>query len=113
MIEFRTWDKKSRRYLYDGLTKYLDGEKYENESATDLRDKDGTRIYVGDILKDDVGWHYVVKYTIKYGFRLCANIEDKGTELYKVEQSNYRLVECKIVGNIHENPELLEKGEEK
>ena len=107
MVKFRTWDKENQRYLYDGLTKYLDDEKYENELFTDLRDKDGTRIYVGDILKDSAGWHYVVKYTIKYGFRLCAGIEDKGAELSEVEQSDYRLIACKIVGNIHENPELL------
>lgn len=86
---------------------------------TDLKDKNGKRIFEGDILTiarktDGMGTYYVptlaspVKVVVKWDFcgwmweTLC---EDKRYLHFPDAWCHF---ECEIVGNIHDNPELLE-----
>ncbi|MBC1525888.1 hypothetical protein HB884_16935, partial [Listeria booriae] len=67
---------------------------------TGLRDKNGNKIFEGDIIE------------AKYGFERktgqVAFIE--GVFCMEVDKRGYSLIECdnrEILGNIHDNPELL------
>lgn len=90
---------------------------------TGLKDKDGKRIFEGDILRiakisDGLGSYYhppldyPVNVVVKWD--LCAWMwetlcEDKRYISFPNAWCHY---ECEIIGNIHDNPELLEGGDE-
>lgn len=124
-IKFRVWDKITKKYFYSGtldngdvLVIHLDGEieisSYDTykpddfiiEELTGLLDKNGREIYEGDIVSDGM-WQ-------SYG---CLNgihevkFEDGGFYPFCVPkwECTMDIKGCEIIGNIHENPELLEE----
>ena len=113
-IKFRAWDSLCERWEYlpdtgnielmqlDDISFGLDCDKEAMviEQFIGLRDKNGVEIYEGDIIKTLAGIIGGVKF-------ICGCFC-----IYEVNTNNYHLLyifECKVVGNIHENPELLEK----
>mgnify|MGYP002716132199 CR=1 FL=1 len=77
-------------------------ENFELMQSTGLKDKNGTEIYEGDIVKNIYDEIYVVKW-----FDADFHLEEKYNggfdylELYSGDNK-------KVIGNIYENPELLE-----
>ena len=72
------------------------------EQFTGLKDKNGVNIYDGDILIDDAGEpieYWVVKFSDGGFIGECAGVAEPLFELTQLE----------VVGNIHENPELVEE----
>lgn len=108
-IKFRVWDKENKTMLVYPIYE-LDGEGLKDDiyselmQYTGINDKNGKEIYEGDIL--------YTKLTDKMGNKA-------GGTYLTVEFANYPAItgfnvnlrttnNREIVGNIYENPELLE-----
>jgi len=67
---------------------------------TGLRDRNGTEIYEGDIVQDELGEVFLVEY-VRFGYVLKQIGEPWCRFPYEYD-------EYEVIGNIHDNPELLE-----
>ena len=103
-IKFRIFNKKIKSYIDIYLSAIMIDELNnlnDNlivEQFTGLHDKNGKEIYVGDIVTDGVG-----KYKIVYDLKLAGY---QPYCIFRDDPENY----CEVLGNIYENPELLDKN---
>lgn len=75
---------------------------------TGLTDKNGTKIFEGDIVDYD---YFGERKIGKIFFNGCGyEIENKGCFL--CVQSADKQLDCEVIGNIHDNPELLKGAQE-
>ena len=73
---------------------------------TDLKDKNGKEIYEGDIVFESFGENYYKVIFENGSFRA----EFKGDfEEYSLDLIDVVAQSCEVVGNIYENPELMEE----
>ncbi|EAH6869464.1 hypothetical protein EJ753_06905 [Campylobacter lari] len=114
-FDFRVWNTACKKYIDDielisnimcdlihGATDII--EDFEIELWTGLYDENGKKIYENDILEFfdyEEGYRIIqVQYNTDYGFFYKEN--------YYIEKiNNIDNKEFIILGNIHENPELL------
>ncbi len=110
-IKFRAWDSETDSMLYDDPNgnclnaKQCGMDHLKIMQFTGLKDKKGKEIYEGDILSKKGA--YVV-----WGSSLgCWCFTFKGDEIKTplFYEDDFKRLE--IVGNIYENPELLEGGD--
>lgn len=112
-LKFRAWNKTKKRYVYseefDGdeklnlyfFFKFTEdmkccGDEFlELEQFTGLQDKNGNDIYSGDIFKRP--WKYDELYVVNDLLDLGYNLHEYWMDTDCIE----------IIGNIHENDELL------
>lgn len=96
---------------------YLDGwVLISRDEFTGLTDKNGKEIYEGDILEYDTGKRYVVVYSIE-AFDSGTNEHYIGAYMLRDDHNFHELIcnvtrpykYAEIIGNIHDNPELLTK----
>ena len=136
-IKFRAWDNQKNKMLYNGYIAEKEGEglqyliiiihqeenlrylyangdmqrpeffhhKFELMQFTGLKDKNGEEIYEGDIIKqtDEILRVFFNDSTASFDVQFlggdCENLYTSDFEEHKPE----------IIGNIYENPELLEE----
>lgn len=136
-IKFRWWDRNHKRIIqsdcllinangktitewvkigdYDYLL--VAGENADLMQFTGLLDKKGKEIYEGDLIKID--GHGRIKPIIQVKWiaeKACFGFEaswvdeknDNQLELYMYHNFKEEIMTIEIIGNIYENPELLE-----
>jgi len=111
-IKFRAWRNGSKMYQKMAPTMNIHtGEisdlprRFILEQFTGLRDKNGNEIYEGDIVKFDDMWGDFPQPVI---FQCGCSGMINGAETFLDMNYLYNVkVELAVIGNIHENPELL------
>lgn len=117
-LKFRAWGENIKEYLsQNGVDPYIytlkgisDGFIYDVdafiiEQYTGLKDRNGKEIYEGDIV--GFKWTkrlYVVTYRIYDASFILENDEWEEAIHLSLDKDDFE-----VFGNIHENPELLEK----
>ena len=128
-IKFRAWDKEKKTMIEVsklnlspgsewsdcadcGLHVGINPTRFELMQYTGLKDKNGKEIHEGDIVQmnpDDDDWNDIVVFW-------CGRFELKSYTDHPRPVTNCQLADwcqdsdnpCIIIGNIYENPELLE-----
>lgn len=115
-IKFRAWNDIDKMLIDWGVLRaspvffmnIIKGKARHHKlmQFTGLTDVNGVEIYEGDIVSDHVGIGQV-KYSDKHGaFRVCYG--DGMAKWFIDYFLKGERESIKVIGNIHENPELLE-----
>ena len=106
-FDFRIWDNDRKCFVAEphnaigDVLKFADSKDKQDSFVIELwngrKDNNGTKIYAGDIVRyhghrDEEAEVFIVDFMHDDGFNFCTiGIID----------------ECEVLGNIHENPELI------
>ena len=125
--KFRAYDSGSLSHMYkpeevmvcDGNIWIIDEDSDSNEwivnndlnlmQSTGLCDKEGTEVFEGDILHHQIQKEYT--FIVKYDKEKGCWYGDGLSRTYRIKITKDFLLYYKVIGNIYENPELLEDKE--
>lgn len=125
IMKYRAWDKEFKEMVQvnalvldeqvikatykNGNVVKEDMKNYELMQSTGLKDKNGKEVFVGDIIKCTRGCPHEVYMEKEYAGTFIGGMP---AVYLKGLLSGYAWNESEeIIGNIYENPELLEVGE--
>lgn len=133
-IKFRGWDGYNKEWIYGSLRSYRDmwfsisyiNPHYDPESDdgllhgyisewkvdptsvgqyTGFTDKNGREVYEGDIVTDEFGTVGVVEWQAG---AFVVNVPD--VHIFKIAECFDNSYQMWIIGNMHDNPEILKTG---
>ena len=129
-IKFRGYSTDNDKWVFGDLLNYcpklpvilaIEGEQHECEASsmgqyTGLKDKNGTEIYEGDIVafEDSDGGYEYPDSVVNTGIVEYGELRFYFTNRVAVEMDDFyikdgRCDEIEVIGNIFENPELIER----
>lgn len=119
-INFRCFDKENkkmqdvRKLIFEDGEIYIVPEMYNDLFTTNefvlmqytgLKDKNGKEIYEGDVIKTSIDLIGIVKFDTGYYFEWI--VDDK-ISMWNKDIKVWLEWGFEVIGNIYENPELLE-----
>lgn len=112
IVDTMNWFDDEFESIGDGITFLRGADKVELMQSTGLFDKNGKEIFEGDILEvtDKHSWLEVVSYSQEKAMFVTEEInrEFKVPESPLYDLSDSTFLKFEVIGNIYENPELLE-----
>ncbi len=87
--------------MVSGITEHVILEQF-----TGLHDKNGKDIYGGDVVRDEDGYKWKVAWGDSGLWQLVGGTKAEMLGAFCMSCIHW----CTVIGNIHENPELLEAG---
>ena len=114
-LKFRAWDKKRKELVYFDLSLCNSESRiWFNEQIVDnnvmqyvgLKDKNGKEVYEGDIIKHIVTIERNIFEVIYENGRFIARSPYIKHDLYFLTKNK----DSEVIGNIFENPEILERN---
>lgn len=130
-IRFRAWDTHTKTFIYfGGIPRFDDtlntatfdcspvlgeqdaaGSRFILEEFTGLHDKNGKEIYEGDIVYDILeDTRHVVKWFSSDDYPAFDLEPGFDGEINGFSEATNDREGLEVIGNIHENPDLIESG---
>jgi len=103
------WDGDRLDFIGDGITFMRKADEIELMQSTGLIDRNGQDVFVGDIIKCTRGCHHEVYLEKEYGGTYVGGMP--AIYLKGIREGYAWTGDEEIVGNIHENQDILEEKE--